>query len=422
MPTFREDLHLGHEVATVETDDLTNKSVTGDKIADRVIDWFHILAKAIHNEHIGDEAVDNRTLSDNAVDTRNLRDDSVTPSKVSSDFVDTLVAPLIDALRRKHDTDVDSLKAKDKDLQNQIDSLEIAGVAVSNEFGTDPHISISQKTMTDAINKLWQKLEDMTGEVLQGISMSVTPDYFISEDGCSVHISANTVETNGIFEHIAFYGNGSLIAEADNVDFFEYDTEITETTIIKCVAKIMGVEYTRQQIVTHYNSFWLGAGNAYSDIMDVEHVIPITNGMRGAYDVDVAQGQHIIIIVGESLAGGFLRADLNSVEINFTESTVTVDGKNYKVFTSEEAYSAGTYNIDINDLSDYSFGGLYNHFSKLADYFHESLNVSELISAYTKKQSLLDVLYVNNKNIFNEMCDEYKTLLDRLNDFESRYS
>jgi hypothetical protein len=34
-------------------------------------------------------------------------------------------------------------------------------------------------------------------------------------------------------------------------------------------------------------------------------------------------------------------------------------------------------NIDINDLSDYSFGGLYNHFSKLADYFHESLNVFE---------------------------------------------
>lgn len=348
MPTFREDLHLGHKVPTVETDDLTNKSVTGDKIADRVIDWFHILAKAIRNEHIDDEAVDNRTLADNAVDTRNLCDDSVTPSKVSSDFVDTLVAPLIDALRRKHNTDVDSLKAKDKDLQNQIDSLEIAGVAVSNEFGTDPHISISQKTMTDAINKLWQKLEDMTGEVLQGISTSVTPDYFISEDGCSVHISANTVETNGIFEHIAFYGNGSLITEADNVDFFEYDTEITETTIIKCVAKIMGVEYTRQQIVTHYNSFWLGAGSTYSDIMDVEHVIPITNGMRGAYDVDVAQGQHIIIVVGESLAGGFLRADLNSVEINFTESTVTVDGKNYKVFTSDEVYSAGTYNIDIN--------------------------------------------------------------------------
>jgi hypothetical protein len=70
--------------------------------------------------------------------------------------------------------------------------------------------------------------------------------------------------------------------------------------------------------------------------------------MRGAYDVDVAQGQHIIIIVGESLAGGFLRADLNSVEIPFTESTVTVDGKNYKVFTSENVYNVGSYNIDVN--------------------------------------------------------------------------
>ena len=114
-----------------------------------------------------------------------------------------------------------------------------------------------------------------------------------------------------------------------------------------CKAKIMGVEYTRQSVITHYNSFWLGAGNVYSDIMDVEHVIPITNGMRGAYDVHVEEGQKIIIIVGESLANGFLRADLNSVEIPFTESTVTVDDKNYKVFISEP-WVAGDYNIDIN--------------------------------------------------------------------------
>jgi hypothetical protein len=82
--------------------------------------------------------------------------------------------------------------------------------------------------------------------------------------------------------------------------------------------------------------------------MNIEHVIPITNGMRGAYDVDVAQGDHIIIVVGDSLAEGFLRADMNSVEIQFTESTVVVNGNSYRVFTSENAYTAGTYNIDIN--------------------------------------------------------------------------
>lgn len=234
------------------------------------------------------------------------------------------------------------------DLQNQIDGIHEHGVAVSNEFGTDPHISISQKTLTGAINKLWQKIEDITGESLQGIDLTVTPGYYIGEEGADIHISANTVETNGIFEHIAFYINGTLIAEADNVESFEYDAEINETSVVKCIAKILGVEYERQQIVTHYNSFWLGAGTSYLDVMTVANLRPIANGMRGAYDIDAAEDDHIIIVVGESLAQGFIRADLNGFEIPFTESTVTVDGNTYKVFTSEDTYIAGTYNIDIN--------------------------------------------------------------------------
>jgi hypothetical protein len=82
--------------------------------------------------------------------------------------------------------------------------------------------------------------------------------------------------------------------------------------------------------------------------MDVQHVIPITNGMRGAYDVIVHEGEHIIVIVGESLREGFIRADINGVEIAFTESTVTVDDNTYRVFVSKDTYQAGTYNIDIN--------------------------------------------------------------------------
>lgn len=194
----------------------------------------------------------------------------------------------------------------------------------------------------------------MTGEILQGINMTVTPEYFISETGADIHISANTVDTNGIFEHIAFYGNGVQITEASNVDFFEHDFHIDETTVIMCEAKIMGVEYTREKVITHYSSFLFGSGDTYADLMDdnnrflPQYAIPITNGMRGAYDVNVAEGKRIIIVVGESLAAGFIRADLNGVEIQFTESTCTdADGKVYKVFTSEP-WVAGDYNIDIN--------------------------------------------------------------------------
>ena len=269
-------------------------------------------------------------LGDKVIKSHHIDDKQILARHIGNDVMPTYVKPITD------------------DLQNQIDSLEIAGLALSNEFGQSTTRGVSQKTLTTAINRLWSKIEDITGEVLQGINMVVSPEYYIGEDGADVHIQANTVEANGIFEHIAFYINGILLTEADNVDYFEYDTQISETSIVKCEAKIMGITYTREKIITHYNSFWLGAGNTYSDIMDVEHVIPITNGMRGTYNVEVQNGQHIIVVVGESLAQGFMRADMNGVEIPFIESTVTVDGKNYRVFTSEEIYSAGTYNIDIN--------------------------------------------------------------------------
>lgn len=238
-----------------------------------------------------------------------------------------------------------------EDIKHQIDSMEITGIAVSNQFGSeehDKHIAPSNYIVTNAFTKIWQKLEDMTGESLQGITMSVTPEYFIGEDGCDIHITANTVETNGIFEQIRFLINGAEIYSAENVDVLEYDTHIDETSVIRCEAKIMGVWYNRQSIITHYNSFWLGVGTSYTDIMDVEHVIPITNGMRGAYNVNVNDGDNLFIIIGNSLAQGFIRADMNSIEIPFVESTVEIENETYKVYTSVNTYNAGIYNIDIN--------------------------------------------------------------------------
>ena len=69
--------------------------------------------------------------------------------------------------------------------------------------------------------------------------------------------------------------------------------------------------------------------------------------MRGAYDVTFNQGDKLFVIVGESLAKGFIRADLNGMEIELTKSEVEVDGNTYKVYTSEP-WNAGSYNIDIN--------------------------------------------------------------------------
>ena len=44
MPTFREDIHLGHKVAMTDTDDLVNGSVTKEKLSDDL--WKEICRMA----------------------------------------------------------------------------------------------------------------------------------------------------------------------------------------------------------------------------------------------------------------------------------------------------------------------------------------------------------------------------------------
>ena len=37
MPTFRKDLHLGHELPLVGTDDIANGAITTEKLADGAV-------------------------------------------------------------------------------------------------------------------------------------------------------------------------------------------------------------------------------------------------------------------------------------------------------------------------------------------------------------------------------------------------
>ena len=82
--------------------------------------------------------------------------------------------------------------------------------------------------------------------------------------------------------------------------------------------------------------------------MNVAHTISTNDGMKGNYNVPCNDGDHIYVVVGKSLREGFARADMNGVEIQFSESEVNISGKQYVVFTSKNTFERGTYNIDIN--------------------------------------------------------------------------
>lgn len=351
MKLFNFDIHIGKWRVLVQTRDIADKAVTGTKIADHVIGWWHIIKKAIRNEHIADGAVDSRTIADGAVTTTKIHDKAVTPEKLSERVRTELIDPLLKPLRKK-----------DADLQNQIDAIQDHGIAVSNEFGDNPHIGISQKALTEAVNAIWNKIESITGESLHGISMTINPTYFIDEEGGVLYISANSMGMSSIFEKLSFCWNSEQepflsyedIAGIDDVTVEIPDEKvINNKVIITCKAQILGRPYMEQKTVTRYSSFFLGSGATYEDLMingtfNPIYSKPIARHMRAAYDVQVAEGDHIIIVMGESLRPGFIRADINGLEIPFSERSVTVNDTVYAVLTSVDTYSEGTINVDIN--------------------------------------------------------------------------
>lgn len=317
----------------IGTEDINNGSVTTDKIADGAITSEKIGDGEVNTQDLADGAVTSEKIKDGEVKTADIADGSITPEKLSDRIVPEVIKPLLEPL-----------KDRDKDLQNQIDSLQISGLALSNKFGDDPHIGISQKTLTAAINDIWYKLEEITGETLVGINLTVTPEYYIGEEGCDVNIAAETVTENGIIEYIKVFVNDELIAEGEDEHEFEFDVHISDTSEIKCLAQVLGVVYERKVTITHYSPFWVGAGSTYSSVMTMANI----RNFGGNYNITFTTGQNLIIVVEDILRDRFVRADMNGVEIQFTETTQTISGKTYKVLTSENTYQAGTYNIDIN--------------------------------------------------------------------------
>lgn len=215
-------------------------------------------------------------------------------------------------------------------------------------------VPVSLEVLNEALGRVWDKIEDMTGEVLHGIQMSVSPTYFVGEDGADVHITASSRNSGEKFDQIAFYANDELVVKEKNTDYLEFDFHITEDTDVKCEAYLLGRKYTQEKTITKYSAFWMGSGDNYQEVMVRENLVPkaprtLPSDLRFSEDVTVAEdGQYIILIMGSSLSEGFIRADMNGFEIPFEAEDITVDNKSYKVYKSLNTYQAGTYNIDIN--------------------------------------------------------------------------
>lgn len=221
-------------------------------------------------------------------------------------------------------------------------------VPISEQFGDGVQVAVSQKALTAAIDSIWNKIEDMTGESLHGIHMTVSPEYYVSESGCDVTISISKADISSIFEIVKFYVNDELITTFTNEnDIPPFETHVNGTSIIKCEAQILGVTYTDTRKVIYYPGFWLGAATNYTDVMNIEHLVDITNGIRTNKDVVFNSGDYLFIIIDNTILNDFIRVDMNGFEIPL-EDGITISNGEYTYFKSKSPFQAGTYNIDIN--------------------------------------------------------------------------
>ena len=324
---------------------IKNKTIEGRSIQNDAIGTDQIKDSSITGDNMASGALPNGKLADDAISTRNLQPKSVTAPKVADDVKVQIIRPMINAAVA--------------DLQNQIDSIEIGGKPISQHFGSDTHIGVSQNRLTSEFNRLWEKMEEVTGETLLDFTWQVTPVYFFGAPH-SITVTAQPTNETEMFEHIALYldSEEEPFYEEEDIYNFSHTFELTDTHLLRCKAQIMGREkQERQQNIIRYTEFFIGSGTTWEDMLLNDNFNPalsvqLGESMRATKDVTVADAsdQHIFVVMGENMTAGFIRADLNGVEIPLTKaaSTITVDGVVYRVYTSDNTYEAGTYNIDIN--------------------------------------------------------------------------
>ena len=142
MPTFREDLHLGHAVPTVDTDDITAKAITEDKMADDSISTRCLQDGSVTEPKLADDAVSTRTIQDGAVTAEKLADGSVGLNKISDE------------------------------VYKAFESIEAGGIMLAQDFGErgggSDVLGISQKKLTEEHYRV--------DDELQGINKALGED------------------------------------------------------------------------------------------------------------------------------------------------------------------------------------------------------------------------------------------------------
>lgn len=246
----------------------------------------------------------------------------------------SIFGSLINALVKR----IDALEAQ---MQSFLTTAS-GGEAFSNIYGNSEVMGVTQKTLTETLDGLYELIFDALGIEIGDVQISITPDTIFKNDKSVVNIAA--IADYGIFDFVKVYFDGVKVSERTSVkDFFE-ELIVNKTTTIKVETQVLGKLYTYEKTVTMTSDFFIGAGSTYKDVYNPQYSKPYNNNPTGQYKINVAEGQRIIIILPTSDVSKIEQIEMNDFNIPMDITTFGI----YTVYTSLNTYKAGTYTIDIN--------------------------------------------------------------------------
>ena len=318
MPTFREDLHLGHSVPMTDTDDIVNHAITEEKLADG----------SVSTRTIQDRAVTEPKLADDAVSTRTIQDKAVTAVKLGFDVIPVLIQPLID------------------EIQYQINSLEIAGLALTNHLGQNEYIGISQRYLTELFTDIQDQLDALTANkatftlsaskslVFVGGTDNVTLTLSSSEDATDLKIKTNGGDV------LAEKASGRSLSFIVSASTFN---TAPGTTTYRSEAYIKGNKKTASCSVTSVGRIYYGAGTT-SDAA-INTVGSPKTSPSGTYNITVpAGGGYLWWKVPASMSITKISMSGFDVPMNAFEN-IAVNELSYKLYRSSNSYQAGSLTV-----------------------------------------------------------------------------
>ena len=237
------------------------------------------------------------------------------------------------------------------DLQNQVDSIQIHGMAVSNEFGNDPHIGISQKKLTEDHTERLEVEADLQSQINEIVSGGATVNIYATPSPIFVGVKSTialTATTNKNASSIKIKKGADVLVTGSGSSLSGSDTitpESDNNTTYTAEFIISGLQRSTTCNIVAVYPIRIGTGAVY--VKGLPLLTPKTSP-AGTYTVMVtADSDYVWLNIPASMT--IHGATLGGFDFPLeAPASVTIGGVEYKSYRSSNTYDAGTLIVVIS--------------------------------------------------------------------------